>query len=83
MAPRIARLAAPGSAVDIESPNGAQVKVSDEAAGIIVTMFALSHLAVYVAERGGDTDHLTEQYWFLRAYAVDHAEAAAILAAVD
>lgn len=83
MAPRIARLAAPGSTVSIESPNGSQVQVSDEAAGIIATMFALSHLAVFVAERGGDTDHLTNQYWFLRAYAIDHAEAPAIIAAVD
>lgn len=80
MAPRIA---GQGETVEIESPNGTQVKVSNEAAGIIATMFALSHLAFYVAERGGDTDHITNQYWFLRAYAVDHTEAPAIIAAVD
>ena len=80
MAPRIA---GQGETVEIESPNGTQVKVSDEAAGMFATMFALSHLAFHVAERGGDTDHITNQYWLLRAYAVDHAEAPAIIAAVD
>jgi hypothetical protein len=80
MAPRIAD---DGATVEIESPNGTTVQASNEATGIIATMFALSHLAFYVAERGGDTDHITNQYWLLRAYAVDHSEAPAIIAAVD
>lgn len=76
MAPRMGR-------VKIEAPNDFEAEVSEEAAGIIACMYALSHLAFKVSHRGGDTDALTEQYIALRAFAADHAERELILAAVD
>lgn len=69
--------------VRIAAPTHFEGEVSDEAAGIIACMYALSHLAFKVSQRGGDTDALAEQYIALRAFAADHAEKELILAAVD
>ena len=52
--------------------------MSAEAAGIIATLFAFSHLSFqYQSER------LTEGYGRLYAYSADHAEAAEIFQAID
>ena len=57
---------------------GFQGEVSAEAAGIIATLFAFSHLSFqYQSER------LTEGYGRLYAYSADHAEAAEIFQAID
>ena len=80
MAPQIAGDA---RTVQIESPNGFQVCVSDEAAGLIACLFALSNLMFDISGRGGDTTYLVEQYSLIRAYALEHAEAGAILTAID
>ena len=69
--------------VQIESPNGFQGLVSDEAAGLIACLFALSNLMFYASARAGDADDLVEQYSLVRDYALEHAEAASILAAID
>lgn len=59
--------------------NGYAGSVSAEAAGIIVTLFALSHLA----SRYSDADMLSERFHQLRDFALDHPEREAILAAID
>jgi len=57
---------------------GFQGEVFAEAAGIIATLFAFSHLSFqYQSER------LTEGYGRLYAYSADHAEAAEIFQAID
>lgn len=58
--------------------NGYEGEVSADAAGIIVTLFAFSHLSF--AYR---SDVLSEGYARLYSYAVDHREAAEILRAID
>lgn len=58
--------------------NGYQGEVSAEAAGIIATLFALSHLSFR-----HEADHLADAYARLYAFAGDHAEAGEIFAAID
>ncbi len=60
------------------SGNWFEGEMSADAAGIVVTLFALSALSIetYI-ERIGDLFHL------LRDYAADHPEARLILAAID
>jgi hypothetical protein len=55
-----------------------QGEVSAEAAGIIATMFAFSHLSFQY-----QSDRLCEGYSRLYAYAADHAEASEIFQAID
>lgn len=57
---------------------GFQGEVSADAAGIIATLFAFSHLSFKV-----QSDHLAEGYERLYTYAVDHPEAASIFQAID
>jgi hypothetical protein len=62
------------------SPNGYKDELSAEAFGVTVCLFAYSHLAF----RGDALAAIcAEQYHRLRDYAMDHAEAAAIFAAID
>ncbi|EJJ26236.1 antirestriction protein [Rhizobium sp. CF142] len=57
---------------------GFQGKVSAEAAGIIATLFAFSHLSVQ-----HQSEHLSEGYGRLYAYSAYHPEAAEIFQAID
>lgn len=67
----------------LHTPAGATVYVSDQAAGIIVTLLALSHLAYEVAQTGQDPLSLNTQHALLRDFAAEHAEAGSILQAAD
>lgn len=60
------------------SGNGWQGEVSAEAAGIIATLFAFSHLSFHHA-----SDQLVEGYARLYEFAGDHPEAAEIFQAID
>jgi hypothetical protein len=53
-------------------------EVSADAAGIIATLFTLSHLSFRF-----ESDHLAEGYQRLRAYSDGHPESSAIFAAID
>ncbi|WP_119258532.1 antirestriction protein [Shinella zoogloeoides] len=55
-----------------------QGEVSAEAAGIIATMFAFSHLSFQF-----QSDRLVEGYERLHAYSADHPEASEIFQAID
>lgn len=57
---------------------GFQGEVSMEAAGIIATLFAFSHLSFQY-----QSEQLSECYGRLYAYAANHAEAAKIFQAID
>ena len=57
---------------------GFQGEVSAEAAGIIATLFAFSHLSFQY-----QSEHLSEGYGRLYAYSADHPEAAEIFQAID
>ena len=62
--------------------NGFSGDMSADAAGVVVTLFALSQLAAEVA--GTDAaDALIDRFYFLREFAHGHAEAGAIFAAID
>lgn len=58
--------------------NGYQGEVSAEAAGIIATLFALSHLSFQ-----HESDVLADAYLRLYAFAGDHPEAGEIFKAID
>ena len=58
--------------------NGYSDMMGADAFGIVVTLFALCHLA----EKCGD-DRIIDHYHALRAYAAQHVEAANILRAID
>lgn len=58
--------------------NDYQGEVSADAAGIIATLFTLSHLSFDYP-----LDHLAESFGRLRDYAGDHLEAAQIFRAID
>lgn len=62
---------------ELEPPANPERFTSD-AAGIIATLFALSHLSFRY-----DDDELAEGYGRLYEHAADHAEAAAIFQAID
>ena len=59
--------------------NGYEGTMSAEAAGITATLFALSHLIF----RFSNGERLAERFHQLREFALDHAEAGAIFAAID
>lgn len=65
--------------------NGFAGEMSGDAAGIVVTLFVLGHLAAEAVEcDGAAAEGLTDLYFLLRAYAAeDHSEAAAIFGAID
>jgi hypothetical protein len=72
-----------GNSIQTEAPNDFAADMSCEAAGLVVCLYAYSHLAYEVGPQGGRSDHLTNQYFALRCYAVYHPESALILASVD
>jgi len=72
-------MAPAGDAFEIHAPNGHSGTVSGDAAGIIATLYALSHLAF----RFEEATVLSDRFHQLREFALDHGEAAAILAAID
>ena len=58
--------------------NGFEGTMSADAAGITVCLFALSHLSFQIAD-----ESIAEHFHRLRDFALEHAEASAILAAID
>ena len=58
--------------------NGYMGEVSAEGAGIVATLFALSHLSFR-----HEADHLSEAYMRLYEFAGDHPEAGEIFKAID
>jgi hypothetical protein len=52
--------------------------MSADAAGITACLFALSHLSFRIR-----SDSLARHYYELRDFALEHAEASAIIAATD
>ena len=58
--------------------NGYEGEVSADAAGIIATLFVLSHLSIQY-----ESDHLAEGYHRLHDYLDGHPEASAIYQAID
>lgn len=58
--------------------NGFEGPMSADAAGITACLFALSHLSFQI-----EHESIAEHYHQLRDFALDHAEAAVILAAID
>ncbi len=64
----------------ISSMNGFEGKVSGDALGIMACLFAFSHLSF---GRDAVAEVCAEQYHLLREFAMDHAEAMAIMAAID
>jgi hypothetical protein len=59
--------------------NGYEGTMSPEAAGIVVTLFALNRLSF----RFPDLERFAERYYQLRDFASDHPEAGDIFAAID
>ncbi len=58
--------------------NGFEGTMSADAAGITACLFALSHLSFQIAD-----DSIAEHFHRLRDFALEHAEASVILAAID
>lgn len=58
--------------------NGFSGELSAEAFGIVVSLFALNHLAALTPD-----DLVVNRYYSLREFALQHAEAAVIAAAID
>lgn len=58
--------------------NGFEGGMSADAAGITVCLFALSHLSFRIVD-----DRIVEHFHLLRSFALEHAEASAIFAAID
>ncbi len=63
----------------IEAPNGYEATVNGEVAGIIATLYALSHLSFQYRS----TESLATAFHQLREFALEHARADVILAALD
>ena len=68
-----------GEAFEIQAPNGHSGTVSGDAAGIIATLYALSHLAF----RFEDATVLSDRFHQLREFAMEHREAVMIFEAID
>jgi hypothetical protein len=65
----------------LTSPNGYHGELSPEAFGIVICLLAYSHLCF--GHPSAFTETCAEQFHRLRRYALGHAEAKAILAAID
>jgi hypothetical protein len=63
----------------IEAPNGFSATVDAETAGIIATLYALSHLALAHPTK----DIFATRFHELRAFALEHPQARAIFGAID
>lgn len=64
----------------VSSENGYEGTMSSEAFGVTVCLFAFSQLSI---EENGLQRFYSMMFHLLRDYALDHAEAGAILAAID
>ena len=65
---------------DVSSDNGFEGKLSGDALGITACLYAYSHLSF---GDGAFAETCADQFHLLREYAMDHAEARAIVAAID
>ena len=65
---------------DVSSENGFEGQMSAEALGIAACLYAYSHLSF---GGGAFAETCADQFHLLREYAMDHAEARAIVAAID
>lgn len=65
---------------DVSCDNGFEGQMSAEALGITACLYAYSHLSF---SDGAFAETCAQQYHLLRDYALDHAEARAIIAAID
>ena len=64
----------------VSSENGFEGQLSADALGITACLYAYSHLSF---TEGDFSETCARQYHLLREYATDHAEARAIVAAID
>lgn len=73
-------MAPEGECYEVVCPNGYAGQLSGEALGITACLYAFSHLSF-----GGDAfaEVCAEHYHLLREFMLEHAEAGAILAAID
>jgi len=62
----------------MESPNGYSAILSAEAAGIVVSMFAINYVA-----NETEVDYLSDAYHALRHFGAEHKEAQGIFALTD
>ena len=67
--------------VTINSTNGFSFEMSPDAAGIVVTLFAMSHASETF--QGEARDRMVDQYHNLLDYIEFHPEAAKIYGAID
>ena len=63
----------------VVAPNGFEEMVSGQVAGIIATLYALSHLSM----KYQDADCLADAFHNLRDFAIEHEHGSVILAAID
>ena len=66
---------------NVNSQNGYNGKMSADAFGVTVCLYAYSHLSF--TEKEGFTNECARQFHLLREYMFDHPEVHAILAAID
>ena len=65
----------------VRSENGFEGEMSADALGLTVCLYAYSHLSF--AGETAFSEACAEQYHLLREFSLDHAEASAILRAID
>jgi hypothetical protein len=65
---------------NISCENGHEGSLSGDALGIVVCLYAYSHLSF---SGGGFDEVCAEHYHLLRAFALDHPEAGGIFSAID
>lgn len=63
--------------------NGYSGMMSDDAAGIVATLFAMNGALHHAPLAVKEARYLTNAYYALKDYACEHAEAAEILGAID
>lgn len=68
-----------GESYVLRAPNGFEGTVTGEVAGLIASLYAFSHLSFKFESE----EVFAERYHQLRDFALDHAEAATILEAID
>lgn len=66
---------------NVSSDNGYEGTLSEVAFGIVVCLYAYSHLSFSAKPQLAEV--CAQQFHWLRDYALDHPEAGAILAAID
>lgn len=64
--------------------NGFNDEMSGDAAGVVITLFALNYLIdVAHSKNEAESEELIERYYGLRDFAIQHAECDLIFAAID